>query len=153
MQKDWSLTQTGLDRPEPQQSKEFPRIYDLIDIAIFEKKPDQVLRWYDQRPKDRFGLYGVGEDAIAIAVQAHAPDRAVDIWKALAERLIARVKPKAYQEAARYLRKAANVMDKQKRQAEWERYLLELRENHSRKRRLMEILDTLNSQPILKVRK
>jgi hypothetical protein len=28
---------------------------DLIDIAILEKKPDQVLRWYDQRPKGRFG--------------------------------------------------------------------------------------------------
>jgi hypothetical protein len=42
-------------------------IGDLIDIAILEKKPDQVLRWYDQRPKGGFGWYGAEEDAIAIA--------------------------------------------------------------------------------------
>ena len=51
-------------------------------------------------------LLRVDEDAIATAVQAHAPDRAVAIWKNKAERLIAQVKPSAYQEAAKYLRKA-----------------------------------------------
>ena len=118
---------------------------DLIDIAILEKKPDQVLIWYDQRPKSRFGWYGVDEDAIATAVQVHAPDRAVGIWKNKAEQLLAQVKPSAYQEAAK-------VMRREKMLVEWESYLKELRDKHNRKRRLIEILDDLDDKPIVKKR-
>ena len=149
-QKNWPLPESGLDRPDADQRSRFPLVGDLIDIAILEKKPDQVLRWYDQRPKDRFGWYGVDEDAIATAVKTHAPDRAVDIWKNKAERLIAQVKPSAYQEAAKYLRKASKVIRREKKLAEWESYLKELREQHFRKRRLMEILDGLDGKPIVK---
>jgi uncharacterized Zn finger protein len=149
-QKGWPLPESGLDLPEPDGRERFPKIDDLIEIAIYEKKPDQVLRWYDQRPKGRFGWYGVDEDVIATAVQSHAPDRAVAIWKNKAERLIAQVKPRAYQEAAQYLRKAAKVMTQVKKQAEWDRYLKGLREEHIRKRRLIEILDGLDGQPIVK---
>ena len=127
-------------------------IGDLIDIAILEKKPDQVLRWYDQRPKGHFWGYGVDEDAIATAVQAHAPDRAVAIWKNKAERLIAQVKPSAYQGAAKYLRKASEVMRRENKPTEWESYLKELRQHHQRKSRLIEILDGLDGKPIVKKR-
>ena len=152
-QKDWPLPESGLDRPDADQRNRFPLVGDLIDIAILEKKPDQVLRRYDQRPKGRFGWYGVDDDAIATAVQAHAPDRAVAIWKNKAERLIAQVKPSAYQEAAKYLRKASKVMHREKKLAEWESYLKELREQHVRKRRLIEILDGLDGKPIVKKRR
>jgi hypothetical protein len=53
----------------------------------------------------------------------------------------AEVKPRAYQEAATYLRKARAVMFQQGRQEQWQKYLLDLRETHARKRRLIEILD------------
>ncbi len=149
-QKGWPLPESGLDRPDAGQPNRFPLVNDLVDIAIFEKKPDQVLRWYDRRPKGRFGWHGVDEDAIATAVQAHAPDRAVAVWKNKAERLIAQVKPSAYQEAAKYLRKAAKVMRRGKKPAEWEGYLKGLREQHARKRRLIEILDGLDGKPIVK---
>ena len=152
-QKGWPLPESGLDRLDANQHNRFPLVNDLIDIAIFEKNPDQVLRWYDQRPKGRFGWYGVDEDAIATAVQAHAPDRAVAIWKNKAEGLIAQVKPSAYQEAAKYLRKAAKVMRREKELAEWEGYLKALREQHVRKRRLIEILDGLEWKPIVKRRR
>lgn len=152
-QKGWPLPESGLDRPGANQRNRFPLVNDLIDIAIFEKKPDQVLRWYDQRPKSRFGWYGIDEDAIATAVETHAPDRAVAIWKNKGERLIAQVKPSAYQEAAKYLRKAAKVMYREKQQAEWESYLKALREQHARKRRLIEILDGLEGKPIVKKRR
>jgi uncharacterized Zn finger protein len=143
------LPESGLDQPDADHLNRFPLVDDLIDIAIHEKKPDQVLKWYDRRPKSRFGWHGIDEDAIATAVQAHAPDRAVAIWKKKAERLIAQVKPSAYQEAAKYLRKAAKVMRQGKKQSEWERYLKNLKEQHFRKRLLMEILDGLNGKPIV----
>jgi uncharacterized Zn finger protein len=111
-----------------------------------------VLKWYDQRPKGHFGWLGVYEDAIATAVQAHAPDRAVAIWKNKAERLIAQVKPSAYQEAVKFLRKAGEVMSKQNKRAQWDQYLKSLRETHARKRRLIEILDGLDGKPITRKR-
>lgn len=127
---------------------------DLIDIAILEKKPDQVLKWYDRRPDGgRFGWDRVDEDAIATALQAHVPDRAVAIWKNKAERLIAHTKPSAYQEAAKYLRKAAKVMGREKKLTEWKSYLEDLREQHARKRRLIEILVGLDGKPIVKKRR
>lgn len=133
---------------------QFPLVDDLIDIAILEEKPDQVLRWYDQHPgEDRLGWGRVDEDAVATALQARVPDRAVAIWKNKAERLIAQVKPSAYQEAAEYLRKAAKVMGREKKLTEWESYLEDLREQHHRKRRLIEILDGLEGKPIAKRRR
>ena len=152
-QKGWPLPESGLERPEADQRNRFPLIGDLIDIAILEKKPDQVLKWYDQRPKGRFGYPWLDEDAIADAVQVQAPERAVAIWKNKAERLIAQVKPHAYQEAAKYLRKAGLVMSKQNSRAEWDQYLGSLRETHARKRRLIEILDGLDEKPIVKKRR
>jgi uncharacterized Zn finger protein len=77
----------------------------------------------------------------------------VAIWKKRAERLIAQVKPRAYQEAARYLRKAAKVMISEKKQTEWEHYLKGLREKHIRKHRLIETLDGLEGKPIVKTRR
>ena len=99
------------------------------------------------------GRLGVDEDVIATAVQAHAPDRAVAIWKNQAERLIAQVKPSAYQEAANYLCKAGEVMSKKNKQAQWDQYLRSLRDAHARKRRLIEILDGLDGKPIMEKRR
>lgn len=149
-QKDWPLPASGPDVPKRDRKELFPMIDDLIDIAIYEKKPDQVLRWYDQRPRDRFGWDGFDENKIATAIQSYAADRAVDIWRNSAERLIAQVKPRAYAEAAKYLRKAAKVMTREKKQTEWDRYMQGLREKHIRKRRLIEILDGLDDKPIVK---
>ena len=44
-------------------------------------------------------------------------------------------------------------MTQVKKQAEWERYLKGLREEHIRKRRLIEILDGLDGKPIMKRRR
>ncbi|MCF8050724.1 MAG: SWIM zinc finger family protein [Desulfobacterales bacterium] len=148
--KGWPLPESGLDRPQPDRRRSFPMVEKRVAIAILEKKPDEVLKWYDQRTEDRFGWYDVSADDVAAAVQSYAPDRAAAIWKAMAERLIAEVKPKAYQKAATYLRKAARVMHEQKKAVEWERYLDALRQEHFRKRRLLEILDGLEAKPIVK---
>jgi uncharacterized Zn finger protein len=152
-QKGWPLLESGLARPGTDQRLRFPLLGNLIDIAILENKPDQVLKWYDQRPQGHFGGLGADEDAIATAVQAHAPDRAVAIWKNKAERLIAQVKPSAYQESAKFLRKAGEVMSKQNKPAQWDQYLRSLRETHARKRCLLEVLDGLEGKPIVNKRR
>jgi uncharacterized Zn finger protein len=77
----------------------------------------------------------------------------VAIWQNRAELLIAQVKPSAYHKAAGYLRKAAKVMLREKKPAEWESYLKELRQQHFRKHRLIEILDGLDGKPIVRNRR
>jgi len=149
-QKVWPLPDSGLEAPKQGPKNRFPMVSDLIDIALFENDPERVLDWYDRIPKQRFRGYSVDDDKVAAAVQNVAPDRAVGIWKRKAEGLIAHVKPRAYQEAGKYLRKAAKVMARESKQAEWNRYLQGLREHHARKIRLMEVLDNLEDKPIIR---
>ena len=145
----WSLPESGLNQPDAASQDQFPLLSELIDIALFEKKPDQILKWYDHIQLNSFRRL-TQEDAIAGAVQFYAPERAVAIWKNKAERLINRVKPSAYQEAVRYLRKAAKVMRREQKLIEWGNYLQGLRKTHIRKRRLIEILHGLEGKPIIK---
>ncbi len=152
-QPEWPLPIPGKDAPKPERRDTFPRFTTLIDIAIREEKPEEVLRWYDGRPGKHVFGHGALDESVATAVASHAPDRAVAIWKVLAEQAIARVKPSAYHEAARYLRKAAKVMIREKKETDWEQYLAGLRREHFRKRRLLEILDTLSAEPIVKERR
>lgn len=127
-------------------------IKDLISIAIFEKNPEQVLFWYD-KCSDRHWQFRINHHEVADAIKPYAPERAVDIWKAKAEGLINQVKPKAYQDAVRYLRKAKKVMKGIKKQDIWDKYIKELRSTHARKKRLLEILDRMDKNPIVKIRR
>ncbi len=149
-QKGWPLPETGFDKSEGARKDVFPMVNKLIHIAMMEKNPEQVLSWYERLPRKGFGWYGLNEDEIATAVQNYSPDRAVAIWKKRAEELIAQVTPGAYRNAAKYLRKAGAIIAPQDRAKQWDRYLQDLREKHARKRRLIEILDGLEGNPILK---
>lgn len=115
----------------------------LIGLAIAEKKPNEVVKWYD-----RAGLteaehwerdVSLDED-VAEAIASTHPDRAVAIWKGLAEMEIARVKPKAYEEAVHYLRKVKDVLTRSGREGEWEEYLAALRQQNKRRPRCIEQL-------------
>lgn len=147
-EKDWPLPDTGLTLPAAPRGRELPMRYVLIDIAIHEKQPDQVLRWYDVKPEDAVGAGRM--DRVATAVMDYAPDRTVELWKKLAEWEISKVQPSAYEAAAVYLRKLSGLLTKLGREEEWKLYLAGLRAAHARKRRLMETLDTLGKGPIVK---
>jgi len=150
-QKGWPLPEPGFDHSKSSKGETFPMFGTLIEVAILEKWPEQVLAWYDKIPKSNYGWYGVRLDEIATAIQSYAPDRAVSMWKRMAENLIAQVNPKAYKDAAIYLRKAAKVMAEQNNQKEWDSYILQLRKEHTRKIRLIEILDKMPGRPIVQI--
>ena len=71
----------------------------LIDIAIFEKKPDEVLRWYDAQKAGGLKSFGYASRSqeVATAVQAVYPERAIVIWKHLVEGNINLVNVKGYE--------------------------------------------------------
>lgn len=127
----------------------------LLELALEEKRPDDVLRWYDKltagRRSREFDWYGDDslQGEVADAVAASHPDRAIGLYKQIIEELIARISPSAYEAARPYLRKLRDILQRQKRQAEWVQYLAQLREANRRKRRLLEVLDRLDNRRIV----
>ena len=149
---DWPLPKSGTETTEHMARSHFPRIEKLIGIAIYEKDPDQVIHWYDKLPKQGFFGRGSIEERVAEAVKDNHPHRTLAIWKELAERRIQETKPKAYREAAVYLTWLGKFLAERGRSGEWTRYLAELRTQHARKSSLLEVLDTLENKPIVKMR-
>jgi len=147
----WPLPETGVAKIREVRQRSFPITEALIDIAMAEKRTDDVLHWYDlQKTKKTFwGGDAYRDDQIAAAVADQYPNRAVDIWKKLAENEISLTKPKAYEAAAVYLRKAKKLMGKMEKKEEWQKYIAGLRRANERKRRFVEILDRLEDRPIL----
>ncbi|MDH4152970.1 MAG: hypothetical protein OEV01_04225, partial [Nitrospira sp.] len=92
------------------------------------------------------------EDRIADAVVDTYPERAVTIWKQLAEEQIVLTKPKAYEVAAGYLRKVGRVLKQQGKERDWQDYLSTIRRAHERKRRLVEVLNILAGSRIVDVK-
>lgn len=145
-QKGWPLAVPAKSKPC---RGSFPMAWVLIDIAILEKQPEQVLFWHDYLLKNVRNSISESDDTIAASIQEYAPERAIEIWKAIAEGLINQTKPSAYQQSMRYLRKAKSLMKKQDRMKEWEKFLIGLRQRHSRKIRFIEILNRSNGKPII----
>ncbi|MBL8793817.1 MAG: SWIM zinc finger domain-containing protein [Planctomycetia bacterium] len=125
----------------------------LLDLAIQEDRPDDVLRWYDRMRKER-GNFGWGlpystSTRIADAVAATHPQRALDIYRQDIEGHIAQTTPSAYEAALPSLRKLRALLKQQERAAEFAAYVAKLREEHHRKRKLLETLDRLDAKPIV----
>jgi uncharacterized Zn finger protein len=152
MTPDWPLSKTGAQKTERGAHTHFPLVEKLIDIAILEKDPDQIIHWYDRLPKQEFFWRGSIGERVAAAVKETHPDRTIAIWKSLAERLIQETKPRAYREAADYLRWLEKLLMEKGRASEWTHYLAGLRTQHARKRPLLEVLETLEKKPIVKIR-
>lgn len=126
----------------------------LLELALEEKRPDDVLRWYDALGRSRrTGYASYGEDSlegqVADAVSQAHPDRAAELYRTIIEGNIARTSPSAYEAALPFLRKLRALLHRTGRAEEWGRYLARLRETERRKRRLMEVLDRLESRPIV----
>ena len=148
----WPLPETGVEEALKIRKNEFPMTDVLIDIAIEEKRPDDVLKWYDQHTSKKqvfWGWNSYREDQVAEAVADYYPDRALAIWKNVAEKQIALTQPKAYEAAAGYLRKVHALLKRLQRESEWKGYLSNLRQANARKKKLLEILDGIEGRRIV----
>lgn len=146
----WPLPETGFGKPEKPRREKPPFTDTLIDIAISEKRIDDVLRWYDiqkQRANAWFGSHR--DDEVASAVTGKYPDRAIAIWKKIAEGLIAQAKVGAYSETVAYLKKVRQALDDVGGADAWAVYLAALTEANKRKSRLVEMLNVLSCKPII----
>ncbi|WP_161629942.1 SWIM zinc finger family protein [Desulfogranum mediterraneum] len=143
----WPLPKVEAGRPESDGKKRlqsFPKQELLIEIALLEGRHDHAVSLYqDLATSRRLGWRTGIDEELAKAVSDSHPDLALQIWKAISDRLIGEVKPKAYQKAASYLRQMHKLYEQTDRLAEWQALLMGLRLEHKAKWRLMEVLDGL----------
>jgi uncharacterized Zn finger protein len=149
----WPLPGAGVAEKADIRKGDFPMAGELVDIAISEKRIDDVLRWHDYQKSKKKGIWGWDnhqDESVAKAVADRYPDRALAIWKNLAERQVALTKPSAYETAAGYLRKVRTLLKELKRESEWQIYSSQLRQANIKKRSFLQVLDRLDRRPIIK---
>jgi uncharacterized Zn finger protein len=148
--------------PQPAKGAGYPRsrsmdgpYYEvLIELAIAQRRPDEVLRWYDlRRAAQSPSLRGVqavgvgrGDVTIAQAVEQSHPERAIEIYLQLAHAIAAQTNVKTYPEVGTYLKHAKPLLATAKSDRTWEGILTEFRTQYARKPRLMDVIDRLGKR-------
>lgn len=147
----WPLPSPDVEPPATKKRggyQEFPDLDTLIDIAIVEKRLDDVVEFYQRLRKTKRWGWEV-DKMVAQAVANSHPEVALDIWQSIVHDLIGQVKPKAYEESANYLRLMRKVYTRNRRLADWQALLDLLRTKHKAKRRLIAVLDSLETKKIV----
>ena len=143
----WPLPPPEVEVPTHSEATEAPMTGTLIRLAIAEKKPDEVLKWYDyagrKKGGSRLSNFPVDATEVAEAIKSAYPERALAIWQETAEGHIARVSTSGYEAAVPYLRKMKNALTRAGRKQEWDEYLASLREENKRRPRCLEVLGRL----------
>jgi uncharacterized Zn finger protein len=138
-----------------------PHYHVLIDMAIEDKLPDAVLHWYDKMcagkqkqglgtPWGRFSDY---PDRVAEAVAHSHPERSLEIYRQRVSDNLGDASKSAYETVVRYLRKIHPILKRLDREKEWTQLIADIRQRHRNRPKLMEMLDRLNDQPIVKTLK
>jgi len=144
----WPLPSTGLLFSETISRRGFPDTDTLIDIALYEKRNGDAIGLYESVSR-RTVFFDPIAPRLADKVQQTHPDAALKIWRSVAEFHIAQTKPKAYVEAAGYLRKMKKVHEELGDLAPWNAYIAQLRVQHNPKPPPMEVLASLEGKRIL----
>lgn len=128
----------------------------LIDIAIVDRRHDDVLRWYDamlagQKPRGGMSWYESGgyADGVAAAVAESHPERSLDIYRQRVNDYLPHAGVSSYEAIAGYLRKMRPIFRQLHRESEWDGLLADIRLHYKKRPRFMEILDRLDSRPIV----
>ncbi|MDO8871698.1 MAG: SWIM zinc finger family protein [Methanoregula sp.] len=147
-----ALPRVGLTDPKFFRTPGSPFIDTLIDIAIAEKQPDEILAWYDWylRPGGGRSMYYHPEDKIADAVADQYPDRALSLWKEKLEPFKELTDPEFDKISIVYIKKIRALMKKKGMDAAWKKYLAKLRREYAEKKSLLKMLMDLEGKKIKK---
>jgi len=138
-----------------------PHYHVLLDIAIEDKRPDDVLRWYDAAtaPKQQklggphFWAEQVDSDRVAKAIAAAHPKRALEIYRRKLDSHLKHANVSAYETCAACLRNMRPIFKTLDQEDHWNELLADVRHNYGNRPRFMEILDRLQGRPIVQSQK
>ncbi|HLD21286.1 MAG TPA: SWIM zinc finger family protein, partial [Patescibacteria group bacterium] len=151
----WPLGEVKIEKKQHWEKSNFPITAVLIDIAIQEKNPAEILHWYDiqntHKGSERWGTYWETsrDNTIAEAIAQEYPDRTIEIWQSIVEAELEGAKSRSYENAAQYLRKIRKILHDQKKNTIWQDYLRTLRTTHERKKKFIEILNRIEGHKII----
>lgn len=133
-----------------------PRFDVLIDMAIADRRNDDVLRWYDamssgQKTRGGMSWYGSGgyADSVAAAVAQSHPERSLGIYRQRINDHLPHAGVSSYEAIAGYLRKMRPILQRLHREGEWDGLLADIRSRYKNRPKFMEILDKLDPLPIV----
>lgn len=140
----WPLPALEIGPPDVGRSSQssFPDLVTLIDIAIVERRFDDVVILHGRQSTSGRSLHGRDKE-VAAAVAPTYPDVALTIWRRIVGNLIGQGNPKAYQQAVPYLKQMHKIYQLNGWDKEWNGLLAKLRREHKAKRRLVELLNAL----------
>jgi uncharacterized Zn finger protein len=128
----------------------------LIDMAIADRRHDDVLRWYDamsagQKQRGSMSWYGSGGygDQVAAAVTESHPERSLAIYRQRVDDHLPHASASAYEAVAGYLRKMRPILQSLHREVEWNGLLADIRLRYKNRPKFVEILDKLDPRPIV----
>jgi uncharacterized Zn finger protein len=133
----------------------------LIDIAIAEKHPEEVLRWFDtlcankrnrnlNNPWSSMSEYS---DRVAKAVAESHPQRSLEIYRQRINANLTNASKSAYETVVLYLRKMQPILKTLGREGEWKQFIADIRNRYRNRPRFMEMLDRLDGGTILQAQR
>ena len=154
--RDWPLPLPDYLLPLLRIGEPHPHYDVLIDMAIAEHRPDDVLRWFDAwraaAKGQRTGWHsgsGSFADKVAAAVAESHPERTLEVYRGCVDQNLTQASVSAYETVAAYLKKMRPILKSLDRGWEWVQLVTEIRTNYRNRPRFMEILDRLEAHPIL----
>ncbi len=129
----------------------------LLDMAIANKQPDNVLRWYDkmrgdkQRPHrlhDEW-RWGLDADHVAKAVASTYPERALEIYRDKLQEHLPHTGDSAYEACVTCLRQMRVIYESLDKEDYWNELLADVRHNYRNRPRFMAMLDKLEGRTIV----
>jgi uncharacterized Zn finger protein len=136
----------GFEKVSRLTEKCYPRLKNLLEIAISENDTGETLRLYADfdKIKKSFNSWEGNLDSlesmVANTIKDHDPQMALKIWKRLAEDEIARAKPRQYDAVMTYLGLLKGLMLSLNQKKEWKIYLTELCTVNKKRRLLLPLL-------------
>lgn len=148
-EKNWPLAQMEMTAKE---EFAFPRVDILTDLALYEKRKDDVVKWY--RKLTRNGLefsesYGWGDDRnedVVAAIGDDEPELALKFWQWRVATNRGRTDRHCYQKIGVALRKMRPLMERLGCSDEWLRLLNDLRTEGKMRRNLVAILNEIDRE-------
>ncbi len=134
-----------------------PRYDVLLDMAIKNKRPDEVLRWYEAETASTKqtlrGPHFLGDyfdsDRVAKAIAAAYPQRALEIYRLKLDAHLRQASKPAYEACAACLRKMRPIYKSLDQEDHWSELVADIRHNYRNRPRFMEILDRLEGRKIV----
>lgn len=152
-EKNWPLPPLPVKIPKPDELQ-FPKYSALIQIAILEKRAEDVLAWYRRfldNAKGKRAAYGYNSwDSlsweVADAISSKFPDEAVAIWMRHVESNLEYTGDSYYRTICKALAKMRPVMKGQGKLSRWQEIVGGIRAQYKRRLNLMKMLRQMESE-------